>query len=132
MIGKNILEAETIMKNRIKNRYYWIDIEALNFENNQIEFNYSGMKAMGKLRKNHSIFRNKKGIDCSLWKQSKILRNKKIQDMNQKEMIEEWIDDFDSPYQNSCFWDDQDNWQWYQKNWKSFFDDLEWFPSRPA
>jgi len=120
----------------------------LNFENNQIEFNYSGMKAMGKLRKNHSVFRNKKDIDYSLWEQSKILRNKKIQDMNQKEMIEEyfwidkyidecwilgenyeeWIGDFDSPYQNSCFLDDRDNWQWYQKNRESLFDDFKWFP----
>jgi len=123
MIGKNILEAETIMKNRIKNLYYWVDTEALNFENNQIEFNYSGMKAMGKLRKNHSVFRNKKDIDYSLWEQSKILRNKKIQDMNQKEMIEEYEVDKMAKHLNSIYS------EWYSMVFeepKTSFDDFDW------
>ncbi len=128
MIGKNILEAETIMKNRLKNRYYWIDSDALNFEDNQIEFVYSihshlSKKAMGKLRKNHSIFGNKKDIDASLWEQSKILRNKKIQDMNQKEMIEEYEVDKMAKHLNSIYS------EWYSMVFeepKTSFDDFDW------
>jgi len=123
MIGKNILEAETIMKNRIKNLYYWVNTDVLNFEDGKFEFNYSCMKAMGKLRKNHSIFGNKKDIDASLWKQSKILRNKKIQDMNQKEMIEEYeVDKMAKHLNSACS-------EWYSMVFeepKTSFDDFDW------
>jgi len=123
MIGKNILEAETIMKNRIKNLYYWVNTDVLNFEDGKFEFNYSCMKAMGKLRKNHSIFGNKKDIDASLWEQSKILRNKKIQDMNQKEMIEEYEVDKMAKHLNSIYS------EWYSmvfEELKTSFDDFDW------
>lgn len=123
MIGKKVREAEIIVKNRIRNRYYWIHPEKLNFKDGKIEFEYHGPKPLGYLRKNHSIFGNKKDIEASLWEQSKILRNKKIQDMNQKEMIEEYEVDKMAKHLNSvCS-------EWYSMVFeepKTSFDDFDW------